>query len=89
MYWPSVHGHADMVNLLLKAGTDPNRKSHHFYRDTPLHRAARNGHKYVVQLLLEGGADPNIANNKFETPLHAAALNGSGSRSMVRVPLGL
>ena len=57
----SQYGHAPIVELLLKAGEDPNRfnplggHSH----STPLHQAAGNGHLQVVQLLLAHGADPN------------------------------
>jgi len=54
----SDFGHADIVQLLLEAGEDPNRynpiggHSH----TTPLHQAAGAGHEEVVRLLVERGA---------------------------------
>ena len=54
----SQYGHADIVELLLDAGEDPNRfnplggHSH----CTPLHQAALCGHLEVVKLLVERGA---------------------------------
>ena len=54
----SQFGHADVVQLLLDSGEDPNRynpvgtHSH----STPLHQAAAAGHENVVCLLVERGA---------------------------------
>jgi hypothetical protein len=61
------YGHANVVELLLDAGEDPNRfnpvggHSH----STPLHQAAGNGHLDVVKLLLARGANPHIKDILF------------------------
>lgn len=63
----ALHGHTEAVNLLLKAGADPNAvvPSHSAYR--PLHRAIEHcgvkknaGHVPTVKALLAGGADPEL-----------------------------
>jgi hypothetical protein len=54
----ALHGHADIVRLLLDAGEDPNRYNPvgcHAHA-TPLHQAALAGHVDVVRLLVERGA---------------------------------
>jgi ankyrin repeat protein len=67
-------GHRDVVELLLKAGADPNRKSD--AGRTPLAWAAQNGDEEMVKLLLRWGADPNVLSDTGRTPLSWAAQNG-------------
>ena len=63
----SQYGHADIVELLLDAGEDPNRfnplggHSH----STPLHQAAGNGHLDVVKLLVARGARTDVKDILF------------------------
>jgi hypothetical protein len=53
----SAHfGHAEIVQLLLDAGEDPNRYNSGHSHSTPLHEAAGAGHAAVVRLLVERGA---------------------------------
>jgi ankyrin repeat protein len=73
------HGHADVVQLLLEAGEDPNRYNPDGYHahSTPLHQAAYSGHAEVVQLLIEGGARLDIRDTVYEgTPLGWALHGG-------------
>jgi hypothetical protein len=51
-------GHADVLNVLLKAGADINKASR-FYRP-PLHAAAQNGQRECVEILIHSGADINM-----------------------------
>ena len=51
----SLHGHADVVRVLLAAGADVTTKDQTGY--TALHRASENGHAKIVQVLLDAGAD--------------------------------
>ena len=44
-----------------------------FFRDTPLHTAARGGHVDILQLLLNHGASVNAVDIVGDTPLHDAA----------------
>lgn len=58
----SLHGHAMVVELLLKQGESPNRfnpEGCHSH-STPLHQAALAGHLDVVQLLVQNGARLDI-----------------------------
>lgn len=48
--------HTTIVELLLKAGADPNAVQQDSFR--PLHSAAQNGSTAIVRLLLDYGADP-------------------------------
>ena len=63
----SQYGHAEIVELLLNAGEDPNRfnpvggHSH----STPLHQAAGNGHLDVVKLLIAHGAKTDVTDILF------------------------
>ncbi len=65
-------GHIDVLELLLKAGEDPNRLNPEGYHShaTPLHHAASAGHLDVVRTLVEGGARLDISDTLWRsTPL--------------------
>jgi ankyrin repeat protein len=65
---------ADLVELLLKHGADPNARD--AQGGTPLYYAARDGCVEVVRiLLLRQGADLNARDAEGNTPLHRAAAN--------------
>ncbi len=73
------HGHAGIVELLLRAGEDPNRynpdglHSH----STPLHQAILPGHDAVVRLLVESGARLDLKDTIYQsTPLGWAMYAG-------------
>lgn len=70
LFYPAKRGHAEVVELLLARGADPNAKNQ---RDTsgcgPLHHAASAGHLRIVEMLLAHGADPNAKDNEQGTPL--------------------
>jgi hypothetical protein len=72
-------GHAEIIELLLDAGEDPNRynpmgvHSH----STPLHQAALAGHYDVVRLLVERGARLDLRDVRFQgTPEGWATYSG-------------
>jgi len=75
----SQHGHADIVQILLDAGEDPNRynpKGNHGH-STPLHQAALSGHEEVVRLLVARGARVDMKDTIYEsTPLGWALYAG-------------
>jgi len=70
----SENGFSEIVDLLLKAGADPNVENS--YGKTSLHLAANKAHKKVVELLIAHGADVNAkvksGNVSGLTPLDAA-----------------
>ncbi|OLQ13615.1 Ankyrin repeat, PH and SEC7 domain containing protein secG [Symbiodinium microadriaticum] len=80
--WAAGNGHADYVELLLKAGADKERAR----RYTPLNLAAFWGRPDCVELLLKAGADKDVQENyghgpgpqqgSCYTPLNWAAGNG-------------
>ena len=67
----TVHGGAEVIGSLLKAGADPN------YADDagrlPLHWAATKGHLEGAKVLIEGGAKPTGVDKEGFTPLHRCA----------------
>src|SRR5947209_7711317 len=90
MDWRSLHkacweGDAAVVDLLLKAGADPNRIAPTNWRQGPLHRTLEfritqrkhPGHVEVVRLLLAAGADPRIRATVLDmTPWELACFCG-------------
>ncbi|KAI5838542.1 ankyrin repeat-containing domain protein [Morchella snyderi] len=84
-YWAALHhaalhGHLEIVNILLKFGADPNipredasgSPNHESGTVTALHLAAYCGHIDIVRALIEHGADVNAYGTWWNTPLHAA-----------------
>jgi uncharacterized protein len=72
---------AEIVKLLIAAGTDVNKKTIVgkptlcFMRDaylkgeTPLHRAAAYGNAAIIEMLLDAGAEPSIKDANGDTPI--------------------
>jgi ankyrin repeat protein len=76
LHWAIHWDDADTVDLLLKAGADPQAKTR--LGMTPLFMAAESGSPVLVSRLLTAGADPNMpALSNGETPLMAAARSGN------------
>lgn len=60
LYAAAVRGDADIAEVLLGAGADPNRESGNGDEGLPLCAAAVWAHDDAVGVLLAGGADPNL-----------------------------
>jgi ankyrin repeat protein len=75
----ALHGHVDIVRLMLDAGEDPSRYNpdgNHAH-STPLHQAVLAGHEAVVRLLVERGARLDIQDTIYKsTPLGWAIYGG-------------
>jgi len=84
-------GDADIVDLLLKAGADPNSQGEWYENGfgfapcTPLLLAVWQGFEAAVRSLLAAKADPNVADRLGATPLHSAA--GRHADEIVRLLL--
>jgi ankyrin repeat protein len=78
------HGQADIVQLLLEAGEDPNRFNPAGFHghSTPLHQAVYNGHTEVVHLLVERHARLDLRDTVYQgTPLDWA--KHAGNETMI------
>uniref|UniRef100_A0A6C0IET9 Uncharacterized protein n=1 Tax=viral metagenome TaxID=1070528 RepID=A0A6C0IET9_9ZZZZ len=73
----SLHGHTDVVGILLKNGADANQINTRLSGETPIHMAASNGHIPVIEHLLNiGNGDINTEDKQGRTPIYYAALYG-------------
>jgi ankyrin repeat protein len=78
---------AEMIQLLLRHGADPNAMtSNQWYAWNATLRAAARGEVEIVQVLVEGGGDPDIQDWEGRTPLSYAA--EGGHVGVVRLLLG-
>jgi len=100
LMWSSAEGHLDVVDALLKAGSNPNLKAHvtsitkRQNADHPtggftaLMWAARNGHEEVVRRLVQGGADVNSKNGDGASATMVALYNDRFDMAALLVELG-
>lgn len=77
LIYASRGGYVDVVEYLLKAGANPNKKTVGM-ESTALHRAAGQGHPEVVRTLLKWGADACARDCDGQTALHKAGKGGYG-----------
>jgi len=72
----ALHGHENIVRLLVKYGkADPDAKSKSSHR-TPLHLACQYNNIECVSILLKYGARANIKDSNGNTALHFCCTNG-------------
>lgn len=67
-----AHGDAELVEMMLKRGADPNHQYETFYRQFPLQIATEKGFPEITELLLKYKANPNKLTCYGETPLYLA-----------------
>jgi hypothetical protein len=70
LYIAALHGNQEAVDLLLKAGADPNSGGTIF--GDALQMAAASGYEKVVRTLLQNGDDPTLMHESFGTAYLAA-----------------
>jgi ankyrin repeat protein len=100
LMWASAEGHTEVVEALLAAGAETDRKAHITGIDerkhgdhptggfTALMFAARNGHDDVVTSLMKGGADPKITNGDGLTATMVAIVNDRFDLAAKMIGLG-
>lgn len=74
LIWSILQDNALMVEILLKAGADPNLADARF-RQTPLFLAIERGHESLVQYLILHGADTDLRDEQGRTPLIWAVIH--------------
>lgn len=78
IFYAAAYGHAEMIALLCKHGSNPNCREHShknnlFTDNTPLHYASRNRHVEAVKVLLSCGAEPRaVESSSGRTALQMA-----------------
>lgn len=75
LHYAAFFGGAASVELLLRAGADPDADQDNPLRVRPLHSAAAVGDADAVRALLDAGAEPDPRQAGGHTPLHTAAHN--------------
>jgi ankyrin repeat protein len=100
LMWAADEGHAAVVQALLDAKADPNKKAHvtgleeRKHADhasggfTALMFAARNGHQDAVKALVKGGADPKLTNGDGVTATMIAIVNDRFDLAKTLIDLG-
>jgi uncharacterized protein len=100
LMWAAEQGHTAIVEALLAAKADPNRKAHVTGLDerkhadhatggfTALMFAARNGHTDVAKALIKGGADPKLTNGDGVTATAIAIVNDRFDLAKTLLDLG-
>ncbi len=83
-------GNAEMAQMLLTAGANPNIVTTDGYENTPLRVAVRRGNIEIIRALAAAGADLNFAalNSPDLTPLATAALYGQTDATLTLLELG-
>ncbi|XP_031411290.1 ankyrin repeat domain-containing protein 27 isoform X2 [Meleagris gallopavo] len=74
LHMAALHGHSDLVSLLLKHGASISAKNAE--HAAPLHLACQKGHSQVVECLMNYNAKQNKKDAYGNTPLIYACLNG-------------
>lgn len=75
LHWAAEQGNTPLLDLLLKAGADPNAEDEH--HQTALDWEARGNHVPEVKLLLACHARFAAGTNNATTPLHSAVANSN------------
>jgi len=76
LQYASLHGHIEVVQLLLDRGASPDRRGGNHVVHTALGISCENGYTDIARLLIERGADVNKTNTDERTPLHKTAIKG-------------
>ena len=71
----TLHGHGEIVNILLSAGADPDAGNDD--GSTAVHTAAGVARPMIVRALLKAGGDPDRRDGRGAAPLHRAMLAGT------------
>jgi uncharacterized protein len=87
LHWASVHGDADLCDLLLHAGANV-RAATRLGTYTPLHLASQAGAAAAIRALVAAGADARARTSTGATTLMLAAASGSADAVTALVDAG-
>lgn len=83
-----LHGHASLVDLLLRRGSNVNSWNNTSMQSTPLHLACQYDHASVVSKLLKFGAKCNMKDTNGNSPLHYCCMNGYYNSASILIAYG-
>ncbi|XP_025898138.1 ankyrin repeat domain-containing protein 27 isoform X2 [Nothoprocta perdicaria] len=86
LHMAALHGHSELVSLLLKNGANISAKN--AKRAVPLHLACQKGHFQVVKCLMDYNAKQNKKDIYGNTPLIYACSNGQYETTALLLQLG-
>ena len=89
LIWAVISGDRAIVEMLLKAGANPNEQQQRWMQDNPLVAATAHQQDHLIQLLLDYGAKVNSRNTfKWSIPLTSAVRWGTHRGARVLLEAG-
>ena len=89
LIWAVISGDRSIVEMLLKAGANPNEQQSRWMQDNPLVAATAHQQDHLIQLLLDYGANANARSTfKWSIPLTSAVRWGTHHGARILLEAG-